>query len=364
MDQLYLHGGAEKIVSLKLNSFASIEANKVFLVTTEQMNNAVVYPLDERVELIDLSINYDRKVSYFHPRNLIKSLKHFLKLRRKISELNGDVIISVSQTPDQYFLPFIDRTVPKVKEFHSSGYASLNFTKKGLKAKLFNTYEKYDSLVVLNKDESQYYPFDNVSIIPNFISQNSHNKPVDSGIRKRRIIAAGRVAEVKQFDHLIDAWSLLFEKYVDWSVEIYGDGEKDFVRNINNIIDAKSVKNISLMGATPELNRVMTESSVFAMTSSTECFPMVLLEAMSNGLPIISYDCPHGPRNIINKNTGVLIDRNNPIKFAEGISLLIDNNENRESMAMRAKLSVEDYSEDIVMNKWRALFSNLRKEVI
>jgi glycosyltransferase involved in cell wall biosynthesis len=360
MDQLYLHGGAEKIVTLKLNALASRGFNEVSLITSQQGSKEFLYALNSKVKTVDLSIDYNRNKSFFHPLNILRSLLHFIKLRRKLRELGAEVIVSVSQTPDQFFLPFMLIKTRKIKEFHGSGYASK------INPKLFRIYERYDSLVVLNKDEQQYYPFENVVVIPNFIEREIKTIWLPEKPRQKNIIAAGRIAEVKQFDHLIKAWSRIAHKHSDWKVAIYGDGDVDLLHRLNIEIKDLGLSNITLYGATADLAAIMQESSIFALTSSTECFPMVLLEAMSHGLPIVSYDCPHGPRNILDKYSGVLVAKNDVQKLAEALSYFMDNEEERKDIATAAMQKVKEYSEANVMGQWETLFANLidfKKEI-
>src|SRR5690606_30891339 len=192
--------------------------------TSEHYKKDFVYPLNEKTKHVDLEINYYRTKSYFHPRNLLKSITHFKRLKKVIKLQQPDIVISVNFTPEQYFLPFLEKHIPKIKEFHSSGATfkkSKNLSGR-IKEFLFNLFAKYDRLIVLNKEEVKYFPFNNVSVIPNFIEVKENSVEFN---RNKTIIAAGRIAPVKQFDHLIKAWSLIADKFPEWDVKIYGDGD-------------------------------------------------------------------------------------------------------------------------------------------
>jgi glycosyltransferase involved in cell wall biosynthesis len=357
MDQMYLHGGAEKIVSLKINALIEDFNHDLFIITTEQKNKKNMYALSSKTNQIDLKINYDRSKSYFHPINLLKTVFHFFKLKKEINKIQPDIVISVSQTPDQFFLPFIRKETPKIKEFHSSG---VNLKLGKLKTKLFSLYGKYSVIVVLNKDEKKYYPFSNLEIIPNFILEkiNKINKKYED--RSNVIISAGRIAPVKQFDHLIKSWGKLHVKFPNWEVHIYGDGDKDLKIDLEEIIDKNSIKNIFLKGTVANLDDKMNKASIYAMTSSTECFPMVLLEAMSNGVPIVSYDCPNGPRNIItNKEEGILVEVNDINNFSKSLEEMILLENKREIFGNNGFKKSKDFLKDKVMVKWNNLFIKL-----
>ena len=111
------------------------------------------------------------------------------------------------------------------------------------------------------------------------------------------------------------------------------------------------------MGTTTSLDKKMKEASIFALTSKTECFPMVLLESLACGLPIVSYNCPYGPRNIIMQGEdGLLVQQNNIANFTASLSELIENNELRSQMSKYGVENVQLFSQDKVMELWQQLF--------
>jgi glycosyltransferase involved in cell wall biosynthesis len=371
-DQVYLHGGIEKVLAQKLNFLAALRGYEVHLVTSEQKEKPFCYPISTHVFHHDLAINYFRNKSYFSPTNLRKVPKHINRLKNKLNEIKPDVLIICNYAFDFYFIPFISEDITTIKEYHSSRYHYIkSLPEASLLSKLLyklNTWieQKYTHIVVLNSDEKAYYKSNNVVVIPNFIEREKRTSRLVEIPRQKNIIAAGRIAEVKQFDHLIKAWSRIAHKYSDWKVAIYGDGDVDLLHRLNIEIKDLGLSNITLCGATADLAAIMQESSIFALTSSTECFPMVLLEAMSHGLPIVSYDCPHGPRNIIDRDSGVLVAKNDVQKLAEALSHFMDNEEERKDIATAAMQKVKEYSEANVMGQWETLFANLidfKKEI-
>lgn len=359
-DQIYLHGGIEKMLSQKINYWITHYSYEVVLCTSEQRHHDFVYGLDTRLKHVDLGINYNRAKSYFHFTNAIKSIKHFYALRKFIKKEKPDIIISVNYTPEQFFLPFIEKKIPKIKEFHSSGI-TINKPKTiidKLKHRLFLLLGRYQAQVILNVDEKKYYPFRNVHIIPNFIEIGVQIKEVQ---RDKTIIAAGRMAAVKQFDHLIKAWAFIAADFPDWQVKIFGNGDEQLSLQLKELIAKLKVPNIHLMGATSHLDQEMYKASVYAMTSATECFPMVLLEAQKAGLPIISYDCPNGPRNIISNNLDGWLTPHNEIGiFAERLGMLIKNDKDRKIMELAAKQNANQFASEIVMEQWNELFVKLQ----
>jgi glycosyltransferase involved in cell wall biosynthesis len=342
----------------KINCWIQTYGYEVILCTSEQRNQKFVYAIDSKSRHIDLGINYKRARSYFHPINVLKSFTHYFRLKRLINECKPDIIVSVNHTPEQYLIPFLSGKTPTVKELHSSGAAlqkPVSILEK-LKHQLFMILERYTIKVVLNQDEKQYYPFDAVEVIPNFISpQKSEN------IQKEKIIiSAGRIAPVKQFDHLIAAWSKIAQELPNWVVHIYGEGDEKLSKQLQNQIQKDQIPNIEFKGATEDLDKLMQEGSIYAMTSATECFPMVLLEAQAAGMAIISYDCPNGPRNIITHQVnGLLVENQNIDAFAKELKQLMLNPSQQKEIQVKAQENISKFSDHKVMKTWDELFKSI-----
>ena len=361
-DQVYLHGGIEKVLAQKLNYLVLQPNCEIHLITSEQKEKPFCYTISSKVMHHDLAINYDRTKSYFNPTNLKKVPEHIKRLKALLNEIKPDVLIVCNYAFDFYFIPFISSGIKTIKEFHSSRYY---YIKELPQANIFNKIryrinnwieQKYSHLVVLNEDEQKYYSSNNIEVISNAVSYIN----IDSEIgRENIIIAAGRIAPVKQFDHLIKAWSLLAKDFPDWKVQIYGDGDEVLLGELNALIIELAVSNIQLMGATNNLDNKMEEAAIYALTSATECFPMVLLESLACGLPIVSYDCPHGPNNIITNNKdGILVAHNNIDAFAHKLMELMKDEDIRTKMGVNALNNVKRFEESKIMQHWLHLFKS------
>lgn len=363
-DQLYLHGGAEKILASKIN--ALVEAGfEVILVTCEQKTHPFVYRLASAVKHIDLKINYDREKSYFSPVNVLKALSHFRLLNEVLKVVRPEVIVSVGFTPDQYFINYINRRIPTVKEIHFSGHILKNqkgiFSTKNLMDFFFG---KFSRVVVLNKDEKNYYPNFKTEIIPNFVEILTDK--VEGFPRTNTVVAAGRIAPVKQFDHLIRAWALIADKLPDWKLIIYGNGEEHSERKLKEMVKELGLEqSIEMPGPTLELTDKMKEAKIFAMSSATECFPMVLLEAQATGLAIVSYDCPHGPSNIVNHHIdGILSEDQDIERLAAEIYALAADEHRLSSYSANAVLNAAHFTKDKIIIRWLELFKKLKYEQV
>lgn len=249
---------------------------------------------------------------------------------------------------DALIIPFVKTKIPKIAEIHRSNYS---YSKGAwfLKNPIIN---KYDKVVLLNKDEVDYFNLKNLAVIPNFVD-NAEFK-YSKAIKKNIIISAGRIVLEKQFDHLVDIWSTLVNKNADWEVHIYGDG--NFKMLNEKIIEKGVEESFKIFPGTAEVISKMKEAKVFVLVSKSEAFPMVLLEAMQAELPIVSYDSPHGPKNIVtNEIDGFIVPLNDKVAFAEKLDLLINDASLRENFIENQKIKLDIFSKKRVMNQWNDL---------
>ncbi|MCX2679168.1 glycosyltransferase family 4 protein [Galbibacter sp. EGI 63066] len=361
IDQVYLHGGIERVLSIKANYLSKHKHGDIYITTTSQKGKAPCYEFHKDITFYDLNIDYNRNKSYFHPSNLLKIPKHIRRLKKAIRTITPDIIVVCSHSTDTYFVPFIHKRIPKIKEFHYSKILDERKKKKeknsikGLFLKFAEYVEKqYDHLIVLNRDELQYYTSDNTVVIPNPLTFFPEGK---ASLTNKIAITAGRIAPVKGYDTLIDIWKLVYQEHPDWVLQIYGTGEQVYMGYLKDKIEDEKLEDaVKLCGTTNQISNKMLESSLYLMSSHNECFPLVLLEAQSCGLPIVSFDCPHGPRNIIEENTGCLVTPMDIDKYAHQVKKLMSDHSKRVFLGIHARNNAKNYTEDKVMVMWIRLF--------
>lgn len=362
-DQIYLHGGIEKVLTEKANCFVRYYQHEVIVLTTGQKNQPPCYPLDSKIKMIDMEVDYNRSISYFSFENLKRSILHYRRQRKQLKELKPDIIISPNFNFDHYWLPFIKGKSRLIKERHNSHYLDPEKRKSAgffgkFKWKLNDWIDsKYDHIVVLNPDEKKYIKSANAVVIPNPISIPDFSSDLNS----KKVLAAGRLSPVKAFDELIQIWKLIADQFPDWQLHIYGDDYLGTRSKLQQLIESLELQHsVLIKDSVPNLTETMKDYSIYALTSVTECFPMVLLESLSVGLPVVSYDCPTGPRHIIrDKEDGFLIEERNQKEFAEALSQLMTDQELRKEMGKNGKQNVRRFSADRVMEQWQQ-FLNLR----
>lgn len=360
-DQIYLHGGIEKVLSQKANYLADIFGDEVIIVTYNQQGRIPVYAFSEKIKRIDLGINYEIGTCYFHPKNLLKMPLHKKRLKEAIKQLQPDVIISSSYGPDFFFLPDIAPSIPKIKEFHGSRYLSslskLTYRQQLQQRKLKRAEAKYDALAVLNDDEKKFYHNRKIVVIPN----PSESNAATANIASKKILAAGRISGVKNFGALIDAFAAVSHEFPDWELHFWGEDYTGTQQQLQDQINRYQLQEqIKFMGVTPNLKEEMLKYSLYGMTSETECFPMVLLEALSAGLPVISYDSPTGPKHILtHESDSFLVPYKNSAIFVERLKELMRDENLRKHMGANGKRNAQRFEIATVMQQWKNLFNEL-----
>ena len=214
---------------------------------------------------------------------------------------------------------------------------------------------RFDRFVVLTEeDKALWGDTGNIVVIPN-------PKPFESDevspLQAKTILAAGRYCHQKNFEALISIWAELAPSYPDWTLKIYGDGE-DRAKLEVLVSDLNLSDSVSLMKPTSDMRTVYKESSIYAMTSRYEGLPMVLIEAQTMGLPIVSYACKCGPRDIITSGeNGFLLEEGDAVGFAHALKRLMDDADLRERMGANSRQYSAVYDLPLLMQKWESLFS-------
>ncbi|MEP1488775.1 MAG: glycosyltransferase family 4 protein [Algibacter sp.] len=357
-EQLYLHGGAEKTLTQKLNYWADTYNYEVLLITSEQKNNKPCYPLSEKVNHIDLNIDYTAG-SYFSLKNLNKITTHYKLLKNEIEKFNPNAIFLISLSWVRFILPIIGKNYKIYNEYHTSyfgfymGYKKSSFLGKvkfKIKQFFIACVEKYyTNIIFLNEFELEHYKRKNGIVIPNFF--DPIHKVLDN-TKKNQIISLGRLSFQKGYDMLIEAWSKIDNKIMNWTLLIYGNG--DDKTQLLNLISSYNFKNsIEIRDAISNVNPLLAESKFYVMSSRFETFPMVLLEALSHGLPVVSFDCPTGPKSIIKEHEdGILVKSNDVNELADNILALIENEKLITEMSKKAKENIYRFNPKIVMQKF------------
>ncbi|REE83089.1 glycosyltransferase involved in cell wall biosynthesis [Lutibacter oceani] len=361
VDQLHTHGGIEKLVAIKANYWATQFKYDVSVVSTENKNQPLIYELDPRVHFIDLKINYKRLKSYFSIQNLMLLVINILKVQKYILKEKPDFIVVASHIPITYILPFlILRKTKIIKEFHFTKYFYTN-KMKGIKLKLLNFIEaKYDKLVVLSAEESMFYKSQNIEVIPNPVIINSNQQLKKIASKELIAVSVVRFAPVKRLELLVEIWDQFSKVNSNWKLLIYGTLNNIYANEIVELVKTKKLEHcIIFMNESSHVFNELNKSRVVLITSEQECFPMVILEANSVGVPVIAFDCPTGPRNIINSAIdGLLVENNNIEAFVTSLFEFSTNESLQKKIAKNAYINSNNYNLEHIMNLWNTKIFN------
>lgn len=365
-DALAIWGGMERILVEKANYLAEHYHYEVFVVTTEQSNHVIPYSLSTKVTHVDLGINFYHQYRYKGFRRLVTNFQNHCKyrscLRQQIAKNSPDVIVIMRMNLVGDVIK-VKRKIPIIVESHTSCniyiYEKFKFYRKIQYLWYVHHTSKVDAVVALTKGDAIEWSNRNshVICIPNIVNLNTSGRY--SVQESKSAIFVGRLAKQKDLGSLLQIWAIVNVKHPDWLLDVYGEGEdEDFLRKI---ISEKKL-NVVVHNPTSYIHDKYIDSSFLLLTSLFEPFGLVLPEAMSCGLPVVSFDCPYGPAEIITDNVdGFLVKNRDVQEFANRVCHLIEDRDLRIQMGQNAIQSSRRYHKEKIMPEWKVLFDNLKQ---
>ena len=369
--------GVERVLSQRLSLLAESGEYDVYLITYNQYGAPFSFPISDKVHYVDLATRFLNGCSYHgwfqYIDRFLSKIKYKQVVRRYLTRINPDVITCVDiHLADLEAVLDLHINVVKVVECHcglSAYYDDLNkYTsdkqrkERKIKDKLIDSVRKFDKIVVMTEAEKNDWGLgDKVVCIPNMLI----SYPAichDNTKTSCRVISVGRYAFQKGYDMLLEAWKNVEKKYPEWSLHIYGsrDGGVGEFELLNDIIKQASLNTVILHPATSDVYSNYIESDIYVMSSRYESFGLVLIEAMSCGVPVISFDCKYGPRSIVDDGeTGILVHNDNVDKLTDAICSMIENRVMRKQMGENARLESKKYLPEIIMPLWNDFYKSL-----
>lgn len=368
---LVTKGGADRVITEKANWLAE-HGHEIAIITDTQMGREPVFPLSPKVRLIDLAVDFSQEYGHGFFVRIWMYYKLMRQYRRMVTDVlmkdRPDIVISTLGRDISFITKIKDGSI-KIGEAHTTKHFIRNFHLLEQRNVIFKYLTKFfrwhmdrqvnrlDALVVLtSQDEHDWGDKIPIYVIPNSFPFYP-DKP--SLCENKQAIIVGRYNSAKGYNYLIDAWKIVYQKHPDWIINIFGSGEyKDRVRKQ---IQDNGLQDVVIMNN--PIDHIMEEylkSSIYVMSSVFEGFAMVLLEAMSCGLPCVSFDCPYGPRNVITDGEdGILVEYLNSQALADNICKLIENEELRKRMGRQGRHNVLRFSRETIMPQWVELFKSL-----
>jgi len=365
-------GGTERMITEKVNYLSERLGYDVTVITCFQHENEEnFFPISPKVKQINLGIPWYSQYKYKYPKRLwvkwrINKLMQ-TSLNQVINQVNPDILIGVSRFKANS-VSKIKCNAKKIIECHEVKYNTVLYIKKNhsffirvflklYKYIYFKTIEHHaDAVVTLTEDDKLLWKSaKRTEVIPNFSTMHISQY---SDCLSKRVIAVGRLTWEKGYGRLIQIWSIVSTKHPDWHLDIFGEG--DMYDTLKMLIKMYKPKNVFFHNFTPDISLEYASSSICAVTSYYEGFSLVLLEAMKHGVPCVAFDCPFGPRNIINDSySGFLVDNGDIRIFADRLCRLIEDEELRKLFSKNSLEKSKLYDIDVIMNKWKILYEQL-----
>lgn len=363
-DAFAVWGGMERVLTDKMNYLVAHFGYEVHLQTINQGSHKVPYHLLSNIRYSDLQIRMHQQYDYHGIRRIFKrnELQKLLKSRIEttIHEINPDIIICVKldfvgvllQVKGSIPLVVESHTLCKSEKIDGSGWLRrlhIHLLKRNIR--------KADAVIALTKGDAEDWQKinPNTYVIPNVVHLNENGKICS--YQETSVIFVGRFSSQKDIQSLLSIWNLVNKKHPNWQLRIYGDGVlKEQYMSIIQGMDA----NIHVFPSTPDIMEKYMENSILLLTSLYEPFGLVLPEAMSCGLPVVAFDCPYGPADIITDGVdGFLIKDRNVDLFAQRVCQLIESHELRLRMGKAGIASSKRYRSEIIMPQWDSLFKQI-----
>ncbi len=381
------YGGVEKAITTLANMLC--QTYDVEIISVYKLYEKPAFEVDKKVKLTYL-INSDLplKVEKYkllllrlHFLKLIKSIfkDYFIKLhfieffkdafngifmykkrakvmKKKIKTINSDFIISTKTYFNDWASKYGNNNMIKIGWEHNHHHGNMKYA-----SKVIDSAKDLDYLVLVSKDLQKYYS-DKLKkekckclYIPNTLDNYPKKKSL---LNKKNLINVGRLSVEKGQLDLLKIFNNIKDK-CDWNLNIVGNGDER--KKLEQYINENNLqKRVILHGfkKSDEIEELLQNSSIFVMTSFTESFGIVLLEAMSNGLPCVAFSSAEGAKEIISSNVdGYLINNRNFSKMEKTILDLINDYEKRKEMGKKGQEKAKLYLKDEVIKKWQAIFA-------
>ncbi len=342
-------GGAEGVAA-KLANYWAERQHQIRYITLCAADAETFYTLDPRIERLAL----DCLASSGNPaRAVFCNLRRIKLVRDAVAAWRPDMLLSFMDTTNVCAVLAMRGTgIPVVISEHSVPF--LKRQSRLWKMLINCVYPHAAELVVRSAGVQHYFSSRKIpsTCIPNAVAAPPP-LPAGAGLRSgRRIIAAGRLSPEKGFDLLLESFAKVHALRPDVTLTIFGEGplREELTRQAASLGLASCA---AFPGNTKELSREMAASDLFVMSSRHESFGNVLCEALAVGVPVVSFDCPTGPRDIIRHSVdGYLVPPGDTTALAEAIVSLLDDNARRAAMSVRAREVLERFSFEKITARW------------
>ncbi len=355
IDDITHTGGIERVISLLCGQF-SVDHQDLDVEIVSQFRSSQTLAYDFANAKITYLSDKDYDAKPHSVKRMLRILGNVRNVRKYFKKNKYDIIVGQSY-PNNVLLYLAGLDLNNVI---AAEHVHYNYYGDFLKKMRLHIYKKCCKVAVLTSKDKEcydkYFSPDHTCVIPNpVVLTETYASPLDSKVA----IAVGRIQYQKGFDTLVEVFKRVHEKHSEWIVQIYGDGNLKPELEMR-IASAGLDGIINLMGRSNDIYKKLRDASFYIMSSRFEGFPMVLIEAQSQGVPIVSFDCPNGPSDIINNGVnGILVEDQNKDALYDGICYMIEHPEERKMMGQKSLENVGQYSTVVICKMWRALFDEI-----
>ena len=368
---LYQPSGMGHVLSCKVNYLAEHTDWQIYVVLTERSDLPFFYELTSKIKYVNFNINFDeldsmplfKKMRVYHKKQII----YKNRLTSYLMEVKPNITVSAVRREINFINDIPDGS-HKIGEIHFEKQFYRHFDKSYLpgfvnkwitekwQGALIKQLARLDKFVILTEEDARNWDMlSNKMVIPNPLTRYPD---VHSSQNSKTVISVGRYDPVKGFDMLIDAWAIVARKHPDWNLRIVGPGNKTCYQEQVRRLGLERC--ISCRGTSDHIYGEMTEASFYVLSSRSEGFGLVLVEAMAVGLPCVAFSCSPGPRSIIShQRNGILVEKDNVQELAIAICYMIENDDERHKYSEQAIIDSEQYSVENIMQKWITLFESV-----
>lgn len=346
-------GGTERVLSVIANGLS--ERGYYVSILSLKGNGPTFFPVSEGIQI------------YWLEKEAVRTgiVGRIQLLAAFLNQENVDFLVDVDIILCFYSL-FLKRLRPQM---HWISWEHFNFYYHFRKNNLLRSMARRlvagfsEHLIVLSEEDKGYYR-KNLNLkcgISRIYNPNPYEGVQHGQTWEPMILAAGRLTKVKGFDLLIRSWQLIESKYPKWKVLIAGEGIDR--KKLEKEIREAGLANFYLVGNIARIEEYYEKAEIFVLPSRDEGFGMVLLEAMAFSVPVVSYSCKAGPKEIvIDGENGFLIPPGEVELFARKMEELILDETSRRKMGKRAKDSTKRFEKERILDEWENLLRDIAKQ--
>lgn len=343
-------GGTEKVACQIMNGLTA--QYDISVISLTHSSEEMFYPLNSEIKKVALFDSNPNGIKQYF--SVVKRIRKYLKTN------NIDILIDVDTILDMFSATAVGGLKTKLIAWEHFNFHETMGNKLRVPVRKYMT-KHADCVVTLTKEDRKTYSDyfgDKLRVEQIYNPVEITQAQGEYDLNSKTIISVGRLAKQKGFDMLVDVADKVLKEHTDWEWIILGEGDER--ENLEKKIAQKQIDNLKLLGRVSNVSEYMQKSAIYVMTSRYEGFPLVLIEAKANKLPVVSFSCKTGPSELVQDGiNGYLINCYDIQAMADRICELIDNNAVRQRYSDMALLDTEKMNYNAIIKQWIDLIETI-----